>query len=102
MIRRPPRSTLFPYTPLFRSIVVEKNDDIGVDAVGRVFVTAGKTIIPVQGENADLWEVVLDKLDTAVGAAVVYDKDFVLSASVFYSFDYSRQTFRQQVLAIEV
>src|SRR3712207_7557680 len=23
MIRRPPRSTLFPYTPLFRSILVE-------------------------------------------------------------------------------
>src|SRR2546429_9933542 len=26
MIRRPPRSTLFPYTTLFRSRVVEKND----------------------------------------------------------------------------
>src|SRR5690349_23736219 len=26
MIRRPPRSTLFPYTTLFRSVVVEKRD----------------------------------------------------------------------------
>src|SRR5690349_23248737 len=28
MIRRPPRSTLFPYTTLFRSLVVE---DLGID-----------------------------------------------------------------------
>src|SRR5256885_7596969 len=26
MIRRPPRSTLFPYTTLFRSIVIPRND----------------------------------------------------------------------------
>src|SRR3712207_8761226 len=33
MIRRPPRSTLFPYTTLFRSAVVglEAGDDIGVE-----------------------------------------------------------------------
>src|SRR2546422_3095753 len=29
MIRRPPRSTLFPYTPLFRSHVVEATNVIG-------------------------------------------------------------------------
>src|SRR2546425_9741983 len=35
MIRRPPRSTLFPYTTLFRSVgsligvIAEENDDIG-------------------------------------------------------------------------
>src|SRR2546430_4833547 len=28
MIRRPPRSTLFPYTTLFRSVVVQCADDI--------------------------------------------------------------------------
>src|SRR3712207_6941023 len=27
MIRRPPRSTLFPYTTLFRSLVVDRRDD---------------------------------------------------------------------------
>src|SRR3712207_7781385 len=32
MIRRPPRSTLFPYTTLFRS-VVEDRDDGSVDAL---------------------------------------------------------------------
>src|SRR3712207_7228440 len=29
MIRRPPRSTLFPYTTLFRSLRVHEHDDAG-------------------------------------------------------------------------
>src|SRR5437016_11936392 len=37
MIRRPPRSTLFPYTTLFRSRrqPLAALDDVGVDVVGR-------------------------------------------------------------------
>src|SRR2546427_8830919 len=31
MIRRPPRSTLFPYTPLFRSVIEERDEPIDVD-----------------------------------------------------------------------
>src|SRR3712207_9500839 len=31
MIRRPPRSTLFPYTTLFRSVVAVSAVDVGVD-----------------------------------------------------------------------
>src|SRR5437773_5866661 len=34
MIRRPPRSTLFPYTTLFRSIA-EIGDQIGREMIGR-------------------------------------------------------------------
>src|SRR5260370_25323894 len=36
MIRRPPRSTLFPYTTLFRSVLERRVDDLQVvmDAVG--------------------------------------------------------------------
>src|SRR5256886_11400434 len=41
MIRRPPRSTLFPYTTLFRSIVSVKlgqDGDVNIDAIpGKVF-----------------------------------------------------------------
>src|SRR3712207_8157906 len=29
MIRRPPRSTLFPYTTLFRSYIAARGDDLG-------------------------------------------------------------------------
>src|SRR5258708_34523780 len=34
MIRRPPRSTLFPYTTLFRSVERERRGDVGVAAKG--------------------------------------------------------------------
>src|SRR3712207_7250044 len=35
MIRRPPRSTLFPYTTLFRSLVPEHGEEFVLGAVGR-------------------------------------------------------------------
>src|SRR2546430_4662916 len=34
MIRRPPRSTLFPYTTLFRSLVGCAGSDLGLDGLG--------------------------------------------------------------------
>src|SRR5690554_7335704 len=37
MIRRPPRSTLFPYTTLFRSSVTSVRGDGGARPRGRVF-----------------------------------------------------------------
>src|SRR5258708_15410090 len=33
MIRRPPRSTLFPYTTLFRSHVNQAAEDVALDAI---------------------------------------------------------------------
>src|SRR2546422_3905913 len=33
MIRRPPRSTLFPYTTLFRSVVDSAPDDVSITVV---------------------------------------------------------------------
>src|SRR3712207_7003228 len=35
MIRRPPRSTLFPYTTLFRSVVHRRHAQCGAREVGR-------------------------------------------------------------------
>src|SRR5258705_9545488 len=34
MIRRPPRSTLFPYTTLFRSLFLDRHEDAGKDRIG--------------------------------------------------------------------
>src|SRR3712207_7147091 len=57
MIRRPPRSTLFPYTTLFRSHGVGDDDDVsavrghqeGADATGSAQQVAGLTAASGQG-----------------------------------------------------
>src|SRR2546425_6765620 len=36
MIRRPPRSTLFPYTTLFRSLLAEIDEPVGITQHGDV------------------------------------------------------------------
>src|SRR5438093_5436416 len=43
MIRRPPRSTLFPYTTLFRSVVSDPHE-LDEDERAKVLVEAGKLI----------------------------------------------------------
>src|SRR2546421_1084149 len=40
MIRRPPRSTLFPYTTLFRSILILDPHKLHVDAVLEIMMAA--------------------------------------------------------------
>src|SRR3712207_8329274 len=50
MIRRPPRSTLFPYTPLFRSVLMDLdglkdiNDTLGYSAGDRALVEFGAAL----------------------------------------------------------
>src|SRR2546426_2402835 len=46
MIRRPPRSTLFPYTTLFRSIPVEGEAALGVGDDDRRVIDAEKQAAP--------------------------------------------------------
>src|SRR2546426_3290317 len=52
MIRRPPRSTLFPYTTLFRSLAVIGfvSEAVGAVVVGRRGVT--EAAVAVQGQTA--------------------------------------------------
>src|SRR5687767_15452831 len=45
MIRRPPRSTLFPYTTLFRSIDVR----VGVPVVVEDGARRGQSLVPLRG-----------------------------------------------------
>src|SRR2546428_8026690 len=65
MIRRPPRSTLFPYTTLFRSREAVEGDTVwaelryhGTQVDGKKQVTRGVTLSGIQGE-----QIVWAKLD---------------------------------------
>src|SRR5687768_17817868 len=60
MIRRPPRSTLFPYTTLFRSAALGAEDahapGLGVEAVDRVRVRRAEEQRPVGRPHGPLGE----------------------------------------------
>src|SRR3989442_2056686 len=45
MIRRPPRSTLFPYTTLFRSMVIREKDSNGHFSFGVSLPTRGRRFL---------------------------------------------------------
>src|SRR5207249_9968417 len=49
MVRRPPRSTLFPYTTLFRSVVVGRLDDESI-----AFEMAARISIPQTDVRSDM------------------------------------------------
>src|SRR2546422_9910501 len=51
MIRRPPRSTLFPYTTLFRSAVVGLRRSVRVEGVGLDDVGPGLEVLVVDLAN---------------------------------------------------
>src|SRR3712207_8753220 len=66
MIRRPPRSTLFPYTTLFRSVALE------AAAAGRYVVASRLDGIPeaiVPGQNG----ILLDPLDSEAFASSILE-----------------------------
>src|SRR5687768_17900429 len=70
MLRRPPRSTLFPYTTLFRSVFAVGNEVVrDGDAAPRADRGTG-ALVPLRGESRDL---VALRLDACLGIAD--DKD---------------------------
>src|SRR2546429_4437542 len=52
MIRRPPRSTLFPYTTLFRSVLGHGQADAGLDGIGEL--PGDQALLPVCREDGEL------------------------------------------------
>src|SRR3712207_8999326 len=66
MIRRPPRSTLFPYTTLFRSFVLQKTlhlpvirREVHIDYLGSILLAAGVSSlliwVSLAGQEFDWW-----------------------------------------------
>src|SRR2546422_5534933 len=51
MIRRPPRSTLFPYTTLFRSVEADSVPDVAPDPGPWVYACSGVTQYPPVDAN---------------------------------------------------
>src|SRR3712207_6915614 len=51
MIRRPPRSTLFPYTTLFRSVVREERRGYGSAYLAGLDHAAGRYVVMADADN---------------------------------------------------
>src|SRR3712207_7095624 len=55
MIRRPPRSTLFPYTTLFRSVYIELAKKIGKEQYGRYLRQCHYGNLDLSESGVDFW-----------------------------------------------
>src|SRR5256885_9695208 len=71
MIRRPPRSTLFPYTTLFRSL----------NAVNLAFVAFSQALGKLDGQVFVLFVIVVAAAEAAVGLGIIDRKSTRLNSS---------------------
>src|SRR2546428_7952193 len=53
MIRRPPRSTLFPYTTLFRSLRLRRGQEIRFDPARSLGTAAGRHGVHVNADRSE-------------------------------------------------
>src|SRR3989449_11612591 len=60
MIRRPPRSTLFPYTTLFRSLPVVIDTDPGIDDLLALLLALGSPELDVRGISVSYGNTVVE------------------------------------------
>ena len=78
MIRRPPRSTLFPYTTLFRSYQETLEDQIGPSCLINACRLEDRPLTETEMEAAELAELIpteLSKLDIARAKAAIALKE---------------------------
>src|SRR5256885_14626096 len=71
MIRRPPRSTLFPYTTLFRSIIYEALDEVKLAMEGLLEAIVKEKVV---GHAKVLQTFNVPKLGTIAGSSVTDGK----------------------------
>src|SRR3712207_8066774 len=72
MIRRPPRSTLFPYTTLFRSEIKTNENRVAVVPAGaEALIAAGHEVLMERGAGEGSG--FADEMYTAVGARIMPD-----------------------------
>src|SRR3712207_8248775 len=74
MIRRPPRSTLFPYTTLFRSGVVASHDGRFGTELSRARVLEGRAPDPERPDEVAINETTAEELGRGVGDTIRLDR----------------------------
>src|SRR5215469_11708986 len=82
MIRRPPRSTLFPYTTLFRSRI-RCSSGFVVAARRPAFGTGNRFALPLRTDEAALFQATQHRIDGAAGQARrVHDFETIAAATL--------------------
>src|SRR3712207_8726441 len=101
MIRRPPRSTLFPYTTLFRSWVAENGREIGVDGKNLAVVgnSVGGNMTAVTALKADRKSTRLNSSHANISYAVFCLKKKKNVITCYTAYMSMHLTFKQTALA---
>jgi hypothetical protein len=63
-------------------VVIEQNHNIRAHRLNTTVIAANKVVVSFKRKNPDLRKPLPDELDASIGAAVVYDKDFMIAALV--------------------
>src|SRR5690242_21217946 len=69
MLRRPPRSTLFPYTTLFRSVFVRAHQITGDDRYAELAMAAAKPLLAPSGAPLDASSGFADRKSTRLNSS---------------------------------
>src|SRR2546430_17490139 len=103
MIRRPPRSTLFPYTTLFRSLFVVLATAVSLHAQTAASSTVTGTVTDKTGATVPNAKVELEDIDTKAKTSVTTGNDgsytFPSVRPGNYSVAVSAKGFRQAVVS---
>src|SRR3989441_11158401 len=92
MIRRPPRSTLFPYTTLFRSLTENMFGDILSDQAGGIVGSLGMLASASVGGPVALYEPVHGSAPDIAGLGIANPLGAILSAAMLLRHSFRLET----------